>query len=150
MQQVDKGKLKLDQTYKNILVDYKYLIKQENLLPCLICTYTSGVHFPDLTNITGPEYINNSIPMKEFFSNICQLWYGHTGEVYTYDNVAYALAGFAVENVTNTLFSKYMEKNIFKPLDMKSTSMSFTPDLLEEWLHIMVPLAIRFQQVGAV
>ncbi|MBL3200096.1 class A beta-lactamase-related serine hydrolase, partial [Klebsiella pneumoniae] len=53
------------------------------------------------------------------------------GEVYTYDNVSFALAGFAVENATNTPFSKYMEKNIFKPLDMESTSMSFTPDLLK-------------------
>lgn len=53
------------------------------------------------------------------------------GEAYTYDNFAFALAGYAVENVTGSSFSRYMEKKIFKPLGMKSASVRFTPDLLK-------------------
>ncbi|MDQ1852275.1 serine hydrolase [Bacillus stercoris] len=132
MQQVDKGKLKLDQDVQKYLGGLK--IPNQTGKPLTLfdmLTYTSGVDFPDLTNITGPEYINNNIPMKEFFSKHMPTVIRPPGEAYTYDNVSFALAGLAVENVTSTSFSKYMEKNIFKPLNMKSTSMSFTPDLLE-------------------
>ncbi|MED3832030.1 serine hydrolase [Peribacillus frigoritolerans] len=135
MQQVDKGKIKLDQDVQKYFGGLKMPNQTGKPLTLFdMLTYTSGVDFPDLTNITGPEYINNnnSIPMKEFFSKQMPTVVRPPGEVYTYDNVGFALAGFAVENATNTPFSKYMEKNIFKPLDMKSTSMSFTPDLLEK------------------
>ncbi|MEI4623770.1 serine hydrolase [Bacillus pfraonensis] len=132
MQQVDKGKLKLDQDVQKYLGGLK--IPNQTGKPLTLfdmLTYTSGVDFPDLPTITGPKYVHNSIPMKEFFSKHMPTVVRPPGEVYTYDNVSFALAGLAVENVTNTPFSKYMEKNIFKPLDMKSTSMSFTSDLLE-------------------
>ncbi|MGE7635735.1 serine hydrolase [Bacillus paramycoides] len=132
MQQVDKGNLKLDQDVQKYLGGLQ--IPNQTGKPLTLfdmLTYTSGVDSPDLTTITGPEYVNNSIPMKEFFSKHMPTVVRPPGEAYTYDNVSFALAGFAVENVTSTPFSKYMENNIFKPLDMKSTSMSFTPELLE-------------------
>ncbi|PGA98742.1 serine hydrolase [Bacillus toyonensis] len=132
MQQVDKGKLKLDQDVQKYLGGLQIPNKTGKPLTLFdMLTYTSGVDSPNLTTITGPEYVHNSIPMKEFFSKHMPTVVRTPGEVYTYDNVAFALAGFAVENVTSAPFSKYMEKNIFKPLDMKSTSMSLTPDLLE-------------------
>ncbi|MCU5704201.1 beta-lactamase family protein [Bacillus wiedmannii] len=134
MQQVDKGNIKLDQDVQKYLGGLQ--IPNQTGKPLTLfdmLTYTSGFDFPDLTNVTGPEYTDdeNSIPMKEFFSKHMPTVVRPPGEVYTYDNVSFALAGFAVENVTNIPFSKYMEKNVFKPLDMKSTSMSFTPELLE-------------------
>ncbi|MES5867230.1 serine hydrolase [Bacillus cereus group sp. RP32] len=134
MQQVDKGNIKLDQDVQKYLGGLQ--IPNQTGKPVTLfdmLTYTSGFDFPDLTNITGPEYTDdeNSIPMKEFFSKHMPTVVRPPGEVYTYDNVSFALAGFAVENVTNSPFSKYMENNVFKPLDMKSTSMSFTPELIE-------------------
>ncbi|MDM5436380.1 beta-lactamase family protein [Bacillus hominis] len=132
MQQVDKGNLKLDQDVQQYLGGLKIPNKTGKPLTLFnMLTYTSGVDLPDITTITGPEYVNHSIPMKEFFSKQMPTVVRPPGESYTYDNVAFALAGFAVENVTNTPFSQYMEKNIFKPLNMKSTSMSITPDLLK-------------------
>ena len=132
MQQVDKGKLKLDQDVQKYLGGLQIPNKTGKPLTLFdMLTYTSGVDLPDITTITGPEYINHSIPMKEFFSKHMPTVVRPPGEAYTYDNVAFALAGFAVENVTSTPFSKYMEKNIFKPLGMKSTSLSFTPNLLK-------------------
>ncbi|MEC2062036.1 serine hydrolase domain-containing protein, partial [Bacillus stercoris] len=102
MQQVDKGKLKLDQDVQKYLGGLK--IPNQTGKPLTLfdmLTYTSGVDFPDLTNITGPEYINNNIPMKEFFSKHMPTVIRPPGEAYTYDNVSFALAGFAVENVTS-------------------------------------------------
>ncbi|GAA1386179.1 hypothetical protein GCM10009597_48620 [Peribacillus frigoritolerans] len=94
-------------------------------------SHTSGVDFPDITTITGPEYVNQDIPMKEFFFKHMPTVVRPPGEAYTYDNFAFALAGYAVENVTGSSFSRYTEKKIFKPLGMKSTSVRFTPDLLK-------------------
>lgn len=69
--------------------------------------------------------------MTRALATLCSYVVRPSGEAYTYDNVSFALTGLAVENVTSSPFSKYMEKNIFKPLDMKSTSMSFTSDPLK-------------------
>ncbi|KJR70567.1 serine hydrolase [Bacillus velezensis] len=132
MQQVDKGKLKLDQDVQQYLGGLKIPNKTGKPLTLFdMLTYTSGVDFPDITTITGPEYVNQDIPMKEFFSKHMPTVVRPPGEAYTYDNFAFALAGYAVENVTGSSFSRYMEMNIFKPLGMKSTSVRFTPDLLK-------------------
>ena len=49
-----------------------------------------------------------------------------------------------------TPFLKIYGKNIFKPLDMESTSMSFTPDLLKRMATHYGPTGDPIQQVGAV
>lgn len=94
-------------------------------------THTSGVDFPDITTITGPEYVNQDIPMKEFFFKHMPTVVRPPGEAYTYDNFAFALARYAVENVMGSSFSRYMEKKIFKPLGMEPTSVRFSSDLLK-------------------
>lgn len=53
------------------------------------------------------------------------------GDAYTYDNFGFLLAGYAVENVSGLRYDEYMKRNIFEPLGMKSTSVRFTPELLE-------------------
>ncbi|MEW9139530.1 serine hydrolase [Bacillus wiedmannii] len=132
MQQVDKGKLKLDQDVQQYLGGLKIPNKTGKPLTLFdMLTYTSGVDLPDITTLIGPEYVNQNISIKEFLPKHMPTVVRPPGEAYTYDNFAFLLAGFAVENVTGTSFSRYMEKNIFKPLGMKSTSVRFTPDLLK-------------------
>lgn len=79
-------------------------------------TYTSGVDFLDITTITGPEYVNQDIPMKEFIFKHMPTVVRPPGEAYTYDNFAFALAGYAVENVTGSSFSRYMVKENFQTI----------------------------------
>jgi CubicO group peptidase (beta-lactamase class C family) len=132
MQQVDKGKLKLDQDVQHYLGGLKIPNKTGKPLTLFdMLTYTSGVDFPDITTVIGPEYIHQYIPIKDFLPEHMPTVIRSPGEAYTYDNFAFLLAGYAVENVAGESFSQYMEKNIFKPLDMKSTSVRFTPDLLK-------------------
>ncbi|MEK5408155.1 serine hydrolase [Paenibacillus sp. FSL W8-0439] len=132
MQQVDKGKLKLDQDVQRYLGGLKIPNKTGKALNLFdMLTYTSGVDYPDITTITGPEYVNRNISMKAFIPKHMPTVVRSPGEAYTYDNFSFLLAGYAVENVTGIPFSRYMEKNIFKPLGMKSTSVRFTPDLLK-------------------
>ncbi len=76
MQQVDKGKLKLDQDVQRYLGGLKIPNKTGKALTLFdMLTYTSGVDYPDITTITGPEYVNRNISMKRLFLNICRQWY---------------------------------------------------------------------------
>ena len=65
MQQVDKGKLKLDQDVQQYLGGLKIPNKTGKPLTLFdMLTYTSGVDFPDITTITGPENVNQDRPME--------------------------------------------------------------------------------------
>lgn len=44
------------------------------------------------------------------------------GTKYSYSNIAFALIGYLVENITREDFSKYCKEKIFDPLEMKNTS----------------------------
>jgi CubicO group peptidase (beta-lactamase class C family) len=46
----------------------------------------------------------------------------------TYSNVAFNLLGLALENVTGLPYSRYIEKSIFEPLNMTSTSLEKPDD----------------------
>jgi hypothetical protein len=46
----------------------------------------------------------------------------------TYSNVAYELLGIVIENVTGQSYESYINKAIFKPLEMKKSSLSQPPD----------------------
>ena len=46
----------------------------------------------------------------------------------TYSNVAFELLGLAIENVTGMGYSEYMERAIFDPLDMSSSSLDQPSD----------------------
>jgi len=44
------------------------------------------------------------------------------GEEHQYSSIGYEILGYLVEKISNQSFSKYCEKNIFEPLEMKSSS----------------------------
>ncbi|WP_248912343.1 serine hydrolase [Gelidibacter algens] len=44
------------------------------------------------------------------------------GEKYQYNNSGYILLGYIIENITGDSYSNFIESQIFKPLDMTSTS----------------------------
>ena len=44
------------------------------------------------------------------------------GEEYKYSSIGFEILGYLVEKISNQSFDKYCEKNIFEPLEMKSSS----------------------------
>lgn len=132
MQLADKGAIDLNHDIHEYLDGLEVPNKTRTPLTMFnLLTYTSGVDLPDITTYTSPDYINQEIPMKEFLKEHMPTVVRTPGESYTYDNFAFLLAGYAIENVSGLRFDQYMEKNIFKPLEMRSTSTRFTPELLD-------------------
>ncbi|QOS98392.1 serine hydrolase [Brevibacterium sp. JNUCC-42] len=131
MQLVEQGKMNLNHDIQEYLGGLK--VPNQTGKPLTLnhlLTYTSGVDLPDITTYVSPEFIDKDIPMKEFLVDHMPTVVRTPGEAYTYDNFGYLLAGYAVENVSGIPFAQYMDKKIFKPLGMNSTSARFTPELL--------------------
>lgn len=155
MQLADKGAIDLNHDIHEYLDGLKVPNKTGTPLTMFnLLTYTSGVDLPDITTYTSPDYINQEIPMKEFLKEHMPTVVRTPGESYTYDNFAFLLAGYAIENVSNLRFDQYMEKNIFKPLEMSSTSTRFTLNYSIGWLYTMmikarhIQLPVMHRQMG--
>lgn len=128
MQLVDKGKMDLKRDIQEYLGGIKVPNKTGKKLTMFdLLTYSSGFDEPDISMEMHPEYADKYFPMKKFIASNMPTVVRTPGEAYTYDNFGFMLAGYAVANVTGMSYSKYMEKNIFKPLGMNSTNVRFTP-----------------------
>lgn len=132
MQLVDQGKINLNYNIEEYLGGLKIPNKTGKPLTMFdLLTYTSGVDKPDITTYVSPEYVKQDISTRDFLEKHMPTVVRPPGEAYTYDNFAFLLAGYAVENRSGMRYDQYMKKNIFEPLGMKSTSVRFTPELLE-------------------
>ncbi|MDR6718615.1 serine hydrolase [Paenibacillus sp. 2003] len=131
MQLVDQGKIDLKHDIQEYLGGMKVPNKTGKPLTMFdLLTYTSGVDLPDIVTDYSVEYLNKDISMKGYLHKNMPTVVRTPGEVYTYDNFGFMLAGYAVENVSGMSYSQYMEKNIFKPLGMDKTSVRLTPEVL--------------------
>ncbi|WP_405174594.1 serine hydrolase [Paenibacillus sp. FSL H8-0261] len=131
LQLVEQGKMNLDHDINAYLGGMKVPNETETPLTLRnMLSYTTGFDYPDKANFVAPEYVDQDIPMKKFMTEHMPTVVRTPGEAYTYDNFAFLLAGYAIENVSGTPFYKYMENYVFKPLGMNSTSARFTPELL--------------------
>lgn len=131
LQLVEQGKMELDHDINAYLGGMKVPNETETPLTLRsMLSYTTGFDYPDKANFVAPEYVDQDIPMKKFMTEHMPTVVRTPGEAYTYDNFAFLLAGYAIENVSGTPFYKYMENHVFKPLGMNSTSARFTPELL--------------------
>lgn len=118
MQMVEQGKLDLDRDVNEYL-DFKIPeafgkpITLKNIL-----THTPGFE-EQLKDLFGGEkspnlgeYVKNHIPNRIF----------PPGTVPAYSNYGTSLAAYIVERVSGQPFDDYIEQNIFKPLEMNSSS----------------------------
>lgn len=131
MQMVDKGKIDLRGDIQKYLGGLKIPNKTGKKLTMYnLLTYSTGFENDDIASYYSTEYVNKEYPIKDFLKTHMSTVVRPPGEAYVYDNFGFLLAGYAVENVSGMPYSKYMEKNIFNPLGMTSTSVRITPELL--------------------
>ncbi|WP_010492672.1 serine hydrolase [Paenibacillus elgii] len=129
-QLADQGKIDLNEDIQKYLGGMKIPNKTDKKLTMFdLLTYRTGVDFPDITSYYSPENAFKDIPMKQFLLDHMPTVVRPPGEAYTYDNFGFMLAGYAIENVSGMTFNQYMDKNVFKPLGMNSTSTRLTPEL---------------------
>jgi len=132
MQLVDQGKISLQDNIEKYLDGYKVTnsfdipVTIENLL-----THTTGfeVREPsDSSYLFDPSQKPTSL--KESIFDVFPPVVRKPGKSYMYDNFASRLQGYIVQQVSGESFGSYMQKHLFGPLGMTSSSFSMTKDLV--------------------
>lgn len=130
MQMADRGKIKLADDVNKYLKSFK-----------VPPTYAQPITFVDLlTHTSGLDEITPSrrtddeskvVPLGAFLrTRLVRIQ--PPGEVISYSTYNAALAGFIVEQITETPFKIYLRKNVFDPLGMNHTSITAVRDKYKE------------------
>ncbi|MBP1997064.1 serine hydrolase [Paenibacillus eucommiae] len=132
MQLVDQGEISLQDNIEKYLDGYKVTspfdtpVTIENLL-----THSTGF---EVREPTDASYLTDAsqkpISLKESIFDQFPPVVRKPGTSYMYDNFASRLQGYIVQQVSGEPFGSYMEKHLFGPLGMTSSSFSLTKDLV--------------------
>ena len=128
MQLVEKELLSLDDDVNKYIPDFQH----ENNYPQPVTignllTHTAGFD----ERFIGMQALSASdvIPLGEYLAARMPARVLPPGEVMSYSNHGYALAGYLVELVAGIPFSQYMDENILQPLAMHRSSFDLPPHL---------------------
>ena len=134
LQQMEKGKFKLDDRVNDYLTDFKIQGEdpQHPVTFRHLLTHTSGLPgdfggFPVWGDTVPPlmeDYLRKSLKVaKPPLTSV------------VYSNMAYTLVGYLVQKFSGVPYKQYIQENIFKPLEMQNTAFEPRPDM-EERLSI--------------
>lgn len=125
LQLEEQGKLTTEDKLDRYFPEYKYAdkINLENML-----NHSSGI--PDFTNQPSfMEFREDQVSNEDVFKLVKDMdLVFNPGESFEYSNTNYLLLGMVVEKVSGMDLETYLDENIFKPLDMKSTGVSYGRD----------------------
>jgi len=86
-----------------------------------VLSHTAGLPYHSYTNL-----VENGVALEEIASRFKQVKsISIPGEVYSYQNAAFALSGRMIERVTGKKFSAIIKEKIFDPLEMHSASTDY-------------------------
>jgi len=129
MQLVEQGNLDLDTDINRYLTSFhlENTFSDPVTLSTLL-THTGGFEDPPYASNPDPEKVR---PLGEFLARNMPSPTHPPGEVFIYSNYGYALAALVVEEVTGVPFYRYVQENIFKPLEMNQSKYLLAPPLPE-------------------
>jgi CubicO group peptidase (beta-lactamase class C family) len=130
LQQMEQGKFKLDDHVNDYLTDFK-IQKEDPKNPVTfrhLLTHTSGLPGGfgafSVWGDTVPEplevYLSKSLVISK-----------PTGSEVIYSNIAYTLIGYLVQKFSGVPYKKYIQDNIWTPLEMNNTAFEPTPQMDE-------------------
>ncbi|MBN1136001.1 MAG: serine hydrolase [Anaerolineae bacterium] len=121
MQLAEQGRLDLHADVNQYLPDFQLpgTYAQPVTLAHLL-THTAGLDDCEIGYDTpNPAEL---IPLQEFLADHVPPRVRPRGEVYSYCNIGFDLAGYIVEASSGTPFAQYVEQHIFQPLGMDHTT----------------------------
>jgi len=130
LQQMEKGKFKLDDRVSDYLTEFK--IQNEDPKNPIrfrhLLTHTSGLD----GDFGAVPVWSNKAPraLEEYLRTSLKVTKPPMTEVH-YSNPAFTLIGYLVEKFSGVPYNQYIQENIFKPLEMTSTAFDPTPDMDE-------------------
>lgn len=130
LQQMEQGKFKLDDRVNDYLTEFK-IQNEDPKNPVTfrhLLTHTSGLPggfgafrvWGDTVPPPLEEYLRKELVISK-----------PTGSVVIYSNPAYALIGYLVQKLSGVPYKKYIQDNIFTPLEMTNTAFEPTPAMDE-------------------
>jgi CubicO group peptidase (beta-lactamase class C family) len=130
LQLMEQGKFKLDDRVNDYLTDFK--IQGED--PKNPITFRHLLtHVSGLPAAFGPILVwgDGGVPtLEEYLGKDLKVTRAPM-EKEEYSNLAYTLVGYLVQKFSGVPFKKYMQDNIFTPLEMTSTAINLRPDMDE-------------------
>ncbi|WP_246281387.1 beta-lactamase family protein [Saccharibacillus qingshengii] len=132
MQLVEQGKLSLDADIRTYLggVTFENPFAEPVTVADLL-THRSGFKIQDARQEDLDPKPNTDLSMKEYVTKYMPDVVREPGTAYMYDNFAFLLLGYIVQQASGVPYEQYMEQNIFAPLDMKSSGFQLKGDLLK-------------------
>jgi CubicO group peptidase (beta-lactamase class C family) len=129
MQLQEKGMLNVDNPVIKYIPDYPETGNKITIQHLL--THTSGI--PSFTSF--PDYVKTMMipsPVEKIVERFKDkpLEF-EPGEKFSYSNSGYVLLGYIIEKVAGTSYEKYIQENIFQPLNMKDTGYDHHTALLK-------------------
>ena len=138
LQLMEQGKFKLDDPVSKHLDfqiqgdDPKNPVTFRNLL-----THTSGLE-GDFGAV--PVWSNSApMPLDEYVRKSLKVAHPPMSKV-EYSNAAFTFVGYLVEKFSGVPYRKYIQENVWKPLEMNSTAFDPTPDIDE---RLSVPYVVN-------
>lgn len=146
LQQMEKGKFKLDDPVNNYLTDFK-IQGEDPKHPITfrhLFTHTSGLPadfgaFPVWGDTVPPsleDYLRKSMKVERPPMTKVE-----------YSNAAFTLIGYLVQKFSGVPYKQYIEEQIFTPLEMSSTAFAPRPDMDE---RLSVPYVVDQKTGGQV
>jgi CubicO group peptidase (beta-lactamase class C family) len=130
LQLMEQGKFKLDDRVNDYLTDFK--IQGED--PGKPVTFRHlFTHVSGLPGDFGPVPVwgDGGIPSFEEYLGKSLKLTQQPMEKEVYSNMAFTLVGYLVQKLSGVPFKKYMQDNVFKPLEMDNTAFNPRPDMDE-------------------
>jgi CubicO group peptidase (beta-lactamase class C family) len=138
LQLMEQGKFKLDDRVNDYLTDFK--IQGED--PKNPITFRHLLtHVSGLPGAFGPILVwgDGGIPSFEEYLGKDLKVTRPPMEKEEYSNLAYTLIGYLVQKFSGMSFKKYIQDNIFTPLEMTNTAINLRPDMDE---RLAVPYVV--------
>ncbi|MBB3108617.1 CubicO group peptidase (beta-lactamase class C family) [Paenibacillus phyllosphaerae] len=126
MQLVEQGKIDLKQDISAYMPEIK--IPNDTGVPVTVehlMTHTTGFDYTDsvMSAEEGKEVSIHDLIQAETPTVVRT-----PGEAYRYDNIAFTMQGYIVQNVSGQPFDTYVEEHIFEPLQMDHATMRLTKE----------------------
>jgi CubicO group peptidase (beta-lactamase class C family) len=130
LQQMEQGRFKLDDPVNAYLGEFKI----EGDLPSNPVTFRHLLtHTSGLPADFGPCSVwgdRAPLPLEQYLKQSLRLQSPPLSTV-IYSNLAYTLIAYLVEKFSGTPFRRYIQENIFEPLEMKDTAFEPRPEMVE-------------------
>ena len=119
MQLVESGKLRLDQTVKELLPNLK-VPNADKITVHHLLNHTSGLQSP----WDHPQFAFKKVYSREAMQKIVEevpAVFDTPGKEMYYSNSGYVILGWIIEKITGAPFDQYFQKHLFTPLGMTAT-----------------------------